>query len=401
MKIKIDIAFDAGKKLNLTDLKFNRGIGGTEYAVLYLAFQLSKYRNFKLSIITKYQLNIEENYNFKIKHCEKLDNANLTIVPEAYLKNFIINKSNSSNKLIIWLHHPSLNIDNLKLSYPNSILVALNNSQTSTFINKYENSIYVIKSFYQFIRRNNLQNIRLHEQSINFGFLGVLRPEKGLHHVASYWRYILKLYPNSTLHIIGSPASSNFNSDDSFFDNPYIAKIQKIIGKENLNSVKFYGRIDDLNEVLPNIDIALLNPFSSTEAYPDSILKFYEFGIPVLSGMFNGSSDLLNINSELQFPNMDPVKAIDKLIKDREMYVDSRNKVLEFIGSHNDLKTRELWKKLLLSIKLNDSSMSNSMLYNKQKKKFSIKSILKIYIFRIRYTCNYKMRLLNNELFQK
>jgi glycosyltransferase involved in cell wall biosynthesis len=392
MKIRINLAFNAGKDLVLPDLKKNRGIGGTEYAVLLLALHLSETSIFDIFIVTKYKLKIVNNYNFNIEEGSILDTKYLTVIPEAYLKKF--NLSDCDN-LIIWLHHPNINIDYIKLDYPNSTLVALNNSQISTFTNKLQIPIYVIKSFYQSIRLYNLPVIKSLGPEINFGFLGVLRPEKGLHHVASYWNKLIKLYPNSKLHIIGGPYPPTSDLDN----NLYIKKIKQIIGRKHQNSIEFHGRIDDLSAVLPKIDIALLNPFSSTEAYPDSILKFYEFGIPVVSGMFNGSSELLRTNSLIQFPNLDPVKAVDKLIKDKRLYEDCRTNALKFIKSHDDSDIKEMWLKLLLSLKNNDMELSQKLLYQKVKSNFILKNITSIILFRIRYTLNYKIRLFINELF--
>jgi glycosyltransferase involved in cell wall biosynthesis len=321
-----------------------------------------------------------------------LNDLDLTVTPEAYLNSF---KFSGCKYLVIWIHHPNINIDKIIFNYPKSTLVALNNSQITTFLNRSKYPIYIIKSFYQSIRSCDLRLTNFIEKEINFGFLGVLRSEKGLHHVASYWRSIVKRYPKSKLHIVGGPTSSAVG------DNLYVRKIRKIVGRKYLNTIIFYGRIDDLNQVLPKIDIALLNPFSSTEAYPDSILKFYEYGIPVISGLFNGSSDLLRINSMLQFPNIDPVKAVIKLIQNKNLYADSRTKALEFVNSHKDSEISGMWLDLLLSLKNNDMYRKAYLLSNNDDKKHIFKEKISIFLFRIKYTLNYKMRLYINELFCK
>jgi hypothetical protein len=58
MKIRINLVLDAGRDLVLQDLNKNRGIGGTEYAVLLLAQHLSEINLFDVFVITKYRLKI-------------------------------------------------------------------------------------------------------------------------------------------------------------------------------------------------------------------------------------------------------------------------------------------------------------------------------------------------------
>ena len=131
------------------------------------------------------------------------------------------------------------------------------------------------------------------------------------------------------------------------------------------------------------------------------VKKFYEFGIPVISGMFNGSSDLLRTNSNLQFPNVDPVEAVDNLIKNKKLFDDSRTNALEFIKSHNDIETKEMWIKILLSLNNNDKEMRKPLLSLKVIKNSFLKKLIAIFSFRIRYTLNYKIRLFIDELFYK
>jgi glycosyltransferase involved in cell wall biosynthesis len=399
MKIKVNLAFNAGRDIEILDLTKNRGIGGTEYAVLMLALHLSECNLIDVIIITKYELKINKKYNFEIEKNIYIDNIGCSIIPEAYINEF---RFNDNKKIIIWLHHPTINVDKIDKKYKNLTYVALNYSQVRTFKNKCKKPIYVIKSFYQFIKIHNRDSDFLEINAINFGYLGILRPEKGLHHVASYWREIVKLYPNSKLHIVGSPIPLVSGLGDDFYNNLYVKKISKIVGRKYLKTIKFYGRIEDLNEFLPNIDIGLLNPFSSTEAYPDSILKFYEYGIPVISGMFNGSSDLLRINSTLQFPNIDPVKAVDKIIKNKKLYLDSQIKALEFVKSHDNNEITETWKNLIISLDNNELIKRENLLFKKDKfKNNSIKEYFSIIKFRIKYTLTYKVRVLINGLFCK
>jgi hypothetical protein len=87
--LRINLAFDAGKDLVVKDLKKNRDLGGTEYAVLLLALHLSEINLFDVYIITKYELKIENNYKFSIEKGFNLDTKYLIVIPEAFLKSFI------------------------------------------------------------------------------------------------------------------------------------------------------------------------------------------------------------------------------------------------------------------------------------------------------------------------
>lgn len=384
---KINIIFHSSKDLRLSSLEKNIGIGGTEYAVLLLAEALALIDGYEVFLISLSKLEIKSKIRFKILNCNELDPSVTTIVCESYLK---LLSPLSFEELIVWIHHPNLSLASIEGKICANILKFIGLTPSQFRANDLRNrNLHIISPMYKALQHQTRKFPRLIKgQGMSFGYIGSLTPEKGFHHVLQYWGDILKIDPSARLHVFGSGSlyKSTKLGEVIPCDIRYEKKLLKINNCNNAN-ITFHGLVEGLDEYLDCIDIGLLNPFASAEAYPDSILKFYEYGIPVVSGMFNGSRDLLFMNEEIQFPNMMPVKAIHWLTKN-ENYTRASKNVINFMN--NRISNKEVifqWEKI---IRLGESEEPTLINRNRN----YVKSILNLIYFRLKYTAkSYLVRL--------
>jgi glycosyltransferase involved in cell wall biosynthesis len=350
--IKINIIFHSKKEVRVKDLSKNIGIGGTEFAVLLLANELGADEAFEVNLIALSNLTIGNEVNFRIMTVGEMDCSLLTISCESYL-NFIRNYF--FNRLIVWIHHPNLSLVDIghRCCAERVEFVGLTPSQFNG--NALNNSdLHIINPLHKYASGIESCKERSLEfnKPIRFGFIGALTPQKGFHHVLSYWNEVKSISPDSVLRVFGSGSLYQDKDMGNIIpcDPIYEKKLLRINSCKKTN-IEFHGLVRDLNDYLGEIDIGLLNPFASAEAYPDSILKFYEYGIPVISGMFNGSADLLRATQNIQFPNMMPLSAV-RFLMDPKNYETSSKKIIKFM--QNKPKNYEIiadWKRLLIEAK--------------------------------------------------
>jgi glycosyltransferase involved in cell wall biosynthesis len=399
---KLNIFFFSRKEIQLDDLEFNSGIGGTEYAVLCLANDLGRSENIQVNLIPLSPLVINGHVNFDIINSNNIDRSIPSIVCESYLD---LIKDLNFRDLIIWIHHPNLSIDKIKkrivskgVRFVGLSIYQFNKRQKS------RKDLRIIPGTYKKIFKgaNHAPRVTPQDNKINFVFLGALTPQKGFHHVARYWRELSKLYPDSKLHVIG--AGSLYDGTELGKKIPaelsYEKKLLEDIPSHVIGQrIIFYGLVRELNDLLGKMDIGLLNPFASTEAYPDSILKLYEFGIPVISGLFNGSREFLRVNSDLQFPNILPVNSVKMLLDpDQDRYHQASQNVIRFLEQKesND-EIIEMWKAYIWSEKGDIHRSDGKGVCPRYRVLQSARQMINIALFRYKY--NFKKIVKNYELF--
>ena len=289
-----------------TPEKGNPGIGGTEYATISLASELSKHPDLQVYIISNYWLNLNPKiYQIEARALEEA--MALPIVADHYLIfrpkidpeiEFLKALRITKAKLIAWTHvTPSpKHLRILAASTKVIGVVALGNRQ---FLSWLDNPVSRKTTVIQNGQYPAVKKSHSHESNI-VTYLGALVPQKGFHVLAKAWPEIARRIPELELHVIGG---GNLYNDNLEMGNLQIAApayenlILKLLG-ESINSVHFLGKINayEKAEVIARSYIGIVNPAGYTENCPASALDFESAGVPVVAARKYGLIDTVSHN---------------------------------------------------------------------------------------------------------
>ena len=294
-KVYFHVEFNSAVEINFEALpNGNPGIGGTQYATLNLAIELSKLSNFEVGIVAAVNLNVPNSLNFKrvnglieaIQFVEQI-NAILVFRPTINLDKALVQKLFSSNAdLIAWAHvSPSQKTLRI-LGRARSVkkVVALGGRQYMTWIdNPVARKAIIIKNGQYLPESHRFK----YSEPKYVTYLGSIVPQKGFHLLAKIWPEVHKQNPDLRLKVIGSGSLYDPNAQLGKFgiaDEQYENLFLSYLG-DSLSSVDFLGKIgaEEKNLIVSNSYIGIANPSGNTENCPASVLDFEAFSVPVLS----------------------------------------------------------------------------------------------------------------------
>ena len=313
-KINVGIYIDNSRcsKIDFSHPEYgNPGSGGTEYLMASFEHYIRKYCNRKINMFTyAYDIdNFPDDYNkfeFKeekdaIKHFISND-GDIYITRPADTREFEI-VLETIEKLtiptILWAHSRIGKI-NKRISESNMVrrFVCVGKQQFKRLI--YDKDPLIKKATYIFngfdsehiIQDNTKINIK------NVVYLGCLIESKGFHLLAEVWPDLIKEIPDAKLFVIGTGQLYDHNAKlgkygiaDEEYENKFIPHLLDE-NKNILKSVKFLGLVGkEKSSYLQDASVGVVNPSGITENCPGTALEFQSYGIPVVSGAYEGLLD--------------------------------------------------------------------------------------------------------------
>jgi len=347
----------------------NPGIGGTQYATLCLALELSKKTDLRVELISPYSLEVPQNMGFHRLETlfEAIDLAEsnqgaLVFRPTINLNDAMVEKLHSTKAdLIAWTHvTPSQKTLRL-LSQCKQVrrVVALGKRQLLGWLdNPVSQKTVVIKNG-QYIPHVQ-SNFTKTQKYVTY--LGSMVPQKGFHLLAEVWPQIHDLNPSLRLKVIGSGNLYDANAklgDFGIASSEYEFEFLRNLG-DSLTSVDFLGKIDSRqkNAIIADSYLGIVNPSGYTEICPASALDFQALKVPVISVRKFGLIDTVKQNQTgilvknyTKMPN-----AINHLIENENLRNEMSLKCKDFIIAEFSFETIvEEWYSLISNL-VNDTS---------------------------------------------
>ena len=280
----------------------NPGIGGTQYASLCLAMELSKKGIREIGIIAPFALEVPKDMTFSLK--DSLDEAvrfvestngilvfRPTITLESSFASLI---STTTAELIAWTHvTPSQNTLR-KLAAAKSVkaIVALGKRQLLSWIdNPAAKKTLIIKNG-QYIPKNVFPSL---DSPKYVTYLGSMVPAKGFHLLAKVWPEIHLQNPRLRLKVIGSGSLYDPNAKLGKYgiaSHEYEEIFMNSLG-DSSNAVDFLGKVgaEEKTLIIANSYLGIVNPSGHTENCPAAALDFQALEVPVISARKNGLID--------------------------------------------------------------------------------------------------------------
>lgn len=362
LKVFFHIEFNSPTIINFESLQTgNPGIGGTQYATLCLAYELSKFNNLEVGIVAAVELNVPNSIKFKRANSivEAIDFAEqskaiLVFRPTINLDSALTQKLLfTTAELIAWAHvNPSQRTLRI-LSKAKSIknVIALGSRQYMTWIdNPVARKAVIIKNGQYLPESRQFK----YSEPKYITYLGSIVPQKGFHLLAKVWPKVYEQNPNLRLKVIGSGSLYDPNAklgELGIAEENYESLFINFLG-ESISSVDFLGKInaEDKNHIVSKSFIGIANPSGNTENCPASALDFEAYGVPVVSVYKLGLIDTVdNKRTGMLVRNYKKIpKALNKLIADTEFRNELSGNCLEFLTSNfNFTKIVNEWIKLL------------------------------------------------------
>lgn len=124
-------------------------------------------------------------------------------------------------------------------------------------------------------------------------------PLKGLHMVLRAMPFIIRRFPNVTIHIAGPDITKNDNLKQRLLLGDYGNLIGKIIKQYNLSEyVSFIGSVDALGMRKEYLDANVFVCPSSVENSPNSLGEAQILGVPVVASFVGGIPDMMSGDEE-------------------------------------------------------------------------------------------------------
>lgn len=342
----------------------NPGIGGTEYAMLLLAYHMKNNTNHEVLILSPSigdfigleKISFAEEIHSAIRKAKKSDIDLFIFAPE-------------NDKSIYEL------IDSLELNCA-TIMQNRFTYKIATFISNCKHIKYNVcptreqydclidhKIINKSVIIKNIINI---DESSNYSgtnskiitYMGQLTFQRGFHILASQWNKIIKCVPDAQLYVIGS---ANLYGDIVEYGSLGIASkeyenlfLRYLTDNNNCltNSVHFMGKLgDEKNEIFLKTKVGIVNPLTR-EMGPLSALEMQMYGVPIVTlNRFGQLEAVQNNKTGLLFNNRKNMwkKIVAILTNDNLQKQLSDNAKLYVSNNHSYLPIVEKWSSILLS----------------------------------------------------
>ncbi|MRT91924.1 glycosyltransferase family 4 protein [Ancylomarina sp. 16SWW S1-10-2] len=341
----------------------NPGIGGSEYAIISMAYLLAKRKNnldITLFAEKKGVLPKEINCKFVESIDETISCANkceieYLVVDYKRLPHLLITK-NPNLKFIIWAHNFIKEEDFDFYSESKNVVRIVNvgreqrdlyrdhkifnkldyiyNGLSLFPIDKYDISLYPFK------KRNN-----------NVVYIGSIVPSKGFDILARTWPKVLKKVPDAQLYVIGSGKLYDRGLELGKWgiaESNYEAKFMKYLTKEGeiLSSVHFMGVMgEEKNDLLLKCKVGVPNPSGKSETFGFTAIEIQSMGCNITTIKCPGYLDTV-YNKKYLYKRVDSLAS--NIIKLLNHQSDDFSDVYKFIKSNFSFDVIVLkWEKLL------------------------------------------------------
>jgi len=342
----------------------NPGIGGTQYATLCLALELSRKNTLDVGLIAPFNLQVPEGIVFShqdslvdaVRFVESIK-AVLVFRPTISLDpRFESLIRSTDTELIAWTHVTPSQDTLRKLARSKAVkkVVALGKRQLMGWIdNPIADKTIVIKNG-QYIPNNGFKGNNAFRYVT---YLGSMVPQKGFHLLAKVWPEIHQQNPSLRLKVIGSGALYDANAKlgkHGIAASEYEEEFMESLG-ESSSFVDFLGKIsaEDKTLTIANSYLGIVNPSGNTENCPAAALDFQALAIPVISARKYGLIDtVLHGKTGILFDNYKEMpEIISFLMENTETRNALSKNCLDFIKSDFDFeKISAEWENLLLNL---------------------------------------------------
>jgi len=385
--------------LNLLDFaKFNPGIGGSEYMILLLYYNLlnyygddyvyllvtRKFSNFPLKSIIIASFESINELNFL--------NESLLIIRPLKNKFFFSTLKKLKTRIITWGHN-FYDYDMCEEISNNPYIIA-NVFVGDEQLNRYRDHRIYSKSItvYNFTSKSSIykKTSFRDKQFIDITYIGSLIPDKGFHLLAKIWKRLTKNFNNLRLNVIGSGSLYSRESTLGVYkiaEPVYESKLIELLGNNGIipENIIFHGNLGKEKEYIFNLtDIGVVNPSGKTETFGLGAVEMQSYGIPIVTKRINGHLDTIkHCHSGYLFTfNFGFYFYLTKLIKNNKKRTSFGNNAISFVHSKFDnSKIFGEWINLIENQKL---ELKNT--------KFINLSLLNKIIF-FNYTLRFKLRI--------
>ena len=332
---------------HISNFNENPNIGGTEFVMIQLAFELAKnFRSYYFEILTLHQFTIKNkppNLNLSIIKDQPNIINGASIILSSLSISWLNSIKTSTNRIILWSHHPhDFMIKNADFKI--SELVSIGSYQYfSNYLiygkhSRIENIPPTISYKPKSISNKNFEN---------FMFIGSYAPAKGLKSIIKIFPKIHKIFPNSKLNIIGG---SIYTSKKSIIPK-HIQRATDSLSSNVRKKIIFHGAIKSgKNKIIKCQDIALLNPTGQSEAFPASVLECYYQGIPVIASADYGMSEFIPNKSPIALRFLNSYKKSLQYLNDFENFSAERKRMDILVRNYLTQRRNILvaWKAVIL-----------------------------------------------------
>lgn len=372
MKIGIYIYNNIYNNINLKQLNDgNPGIGGTEYVMFLVAYNLS-IRNNDIQVYLYVEKEIIGTEDINIKICSNIEEAakdaaamgctRFVFDPKwiNWFDNSIFADLPTWLKLIPWNHNISkATIIRQICMHPNfGRLVCVGEEVLDLYRDdwtfKYSDYIYncvPINEIDIYESKKSIYSKRKHIVT----YIGSLNPRKTFHVLAEIWPEILKSVPDAQLYVIGSASLyDNINEYGKFhiaektYENmfmKYLTKNEKI-----LSSVHFIGAMGvEKNKILAMTKVGVPNPVGKTETFCLSAVEMQLMGCTVTAMQAPGYFNTFFNGYVVKSNKNNLIKSIVKLLLSDET-PQTYDNTIDFIRKNFSIENVICqWEKLLKS----------------------------------------------------
>ena len=330
----------------------NPGIGGTEYAILALAYYLAKIDGNQIVIYSNTRLkNYSENCSCRI--AEDLDAAMRLALSDGIQCLTVHHSEHSMRRhafsalegtfvsVIVWIHNFT---DTRYLTYYNESPAV----KRIVFVGK--EFLYLYMDHRAFFKSTYIYNgITLKEDNIppyacrpnNVTYIGNLIKGKGFHLLAKAWKDVVKEVPDAQLHVIGSGKLYNRNATMGCFgyaDSKYEKMFMKYLVDSNgkqLESVIFHGIMgEEKNEIIDITKVGVPNPSGYSETFGYTAIEMEMRGCLITTAKCPGYLDTVYKNGLLCNNSKELARNIVTLLKKENNDIENMQK---FIADNFDL----------------------------------------------------------------
>ncbi len=276
------------KPLNIDQVeKGNPGIGGTEYLILLVAYEIQKrLEDIQVTLYTNNK-NLE-GASLVIKYTEKADSMviaavndeqDILVFTQGNVDDQFYDTINKTNlKAIAWVHNY------LTYNDYNKIVKSMNIKKVvfvgQQLYDHYIDDKIIEKSLYIFNCVPELEPCKRENDANSVVFCGGLIHQKGFWLLAKSWKKIVHSCPDAHLYVLGGGLYKDVNEEK------YIKYVTDNQGKV-LDSVSFEGLIGaDRKKYYEQCAVGVANPTGKTETFCLSAVEFEQQGIPVVT--YNG-----------------------------------------------------------------------------------------------------------------
>lgn len=329
--------------------KGNPGIGGTFYAMLFLAYKLScnKVNDKEIYVFAESVSNLPSSLN-------SIKVSDITSVVDNIRKyhiDILVVNNGSKDTLSenFWYHINGVTVDIVLWTHCFVSLSDLNyynrNSQIKRIVCVGKEQLYTYFDHPAFCKSTYIYNLcdleeRVQEKYIDrenaVVYVGSILPIKGLHYLTDVWPKIKKAIPNAQLYVIGGgnlydrdAKLGSYNITESFYEKRILRNLLDSNGRID-PSVHFLGVMgDEKYDILTKSKVGIPNPGGKSETFGYTAVEMQLAGMmittkkcpgyldtvmPSAGCLYENTTDLAqNILNLLSCKDYDPHLAIDQI----------------------------------------------------------------------------------------